>query len=57
MYICVKLLIMAIKKKNVMMSEETHLKLLEIRMKAYKVKGQLLTMENCILYLIENQKD
>jgi hypothetical protein len=48
---------MAIKKKNVMMSEETHLKLLEIRMKAYKVKGQLLTMENCILYLIENQKD
>jgi hypothetical protein len=57
MYICIKLLIMAIKKKNVMMSEETHCKLMEIRMKVYKTKGLLLTMEKSILYLIENQKD
>jgi hypothetical protein len=57
MYICIKLLIMAIKKKNVMMSEETHCKLMEIRMRVYKTKGLLLTMEKSILYLIENQKD
>ena len=57
MYICIKLLIMAIKKKNVMMSEETHCKLMEIRMRIYKTKGLLLTMEKSILYLIENQKD
>jgi hypothetical protein len=57
MYICIKLLIMAIKKKNVMMSEETHCKLMEIRMRVYKTKGLLLTMEKTILYLIENQKD
>jgi hypothetical protein len=48
---------MAIKKKNVMMSEETHCKLMEIRMRVYKTKGLLLTMEKSILYLIENQKD
>jgi len=57
MYICIKLLIMSIKKKNVMMSEETHCKLMEIRMRVYKTKGLLLTMEKSILYLIENQKD
>ena len=57
MYICIKLLIMAIKKKNVMMSEETHCKLMEIRMRVYRTKGLLLTMEKSILYLIENQKD
>jgi hypothetical protein len=57
MYICIKLLIMATKKKNVMMSEETHCKLMEIRMRVYKTKGLLLTMEKSILYLIENQKD
>ena len=57
MYICIKLLIMAAKKKNVMMSEETHCKLMEIRMRVYRTKGLLLTMEKSILYLIENQKD
>ena len=57
MYICIKLMNMAIKKKNVMMSEETHCKLMEIRMRVYKTKGLLLTMEKSILYLIENQKD
>jgi hypothetical protein len=46
---------MAIKKKNVMMSEETHCKLMEIRMKVYRLKGSLLTMEKTILHLIENQ--
>jgi len=55
MYICIKLMKMAIKKKNVMMSEETHCKLMEIRMKVYKSKGLLLTMEKTILHLIENQ--
>jgi hypothetical protein len=57
MYICIKLLTMAAKKKNVMMSEETHCKLMEIRMRVYRTKGLLLTMEKSILYLIENQKD
>jgi hypothetical protein len=55
MYICIKLMNMAIKKKNVMMSEETHCKLMEIRMKVYRLKGSLLTMEKTILHLIENQ--
>jgi hypothetical protein len=55
MYICIKLMNMAIKKKNVMMSEETHCKLMEIRMKVYRSKGLLLTMEKTILHLIENQ--
>lgn len=55
MYICIKLMIMTIKKKNVMMSEETHCKLMEIRMKVYRSKGLLLTMEKTILHLIENQ--
>jgi len=57
MYICIKLLTMAAKKKNVMMSEETHCKLMEIRMRVYRTQGLLLTMEKSILYLIENQKD
>ena len=55
MYICIKLINMAIKKKNVMMSEDTHCKLMEIRMKVYRSKGLLLTMEKTILHLIENQ--
>jgi hypothetical protein len=55
MYICIKLMIMTIKKKNVMMSEDTHCKLMEIRMKVYRSKGLLLTMEKTILHLIENQ--
>lgn len=55
MYICIKLMNMAIKKKNVMMSEDTHCKLMEIRMKVYRSKGLLLTMEKTILHLIENQ--
>jgi hypothetical protein len=55
MYICNKINIMAIKKKNVMMTEETHCKLMEIRMRVYKTKGLLLTMEKTILYLMENQ--
>ena len=55
MYICIKLMNMAIKKKNVMMSEETHCKLMEIRLKVYRSKGSLLTMEKTILHLIENQ--
>lgn len=55
MYICIKLMIMSIKKKNVMMSEDTHCKLMEIRMKVYRSKGILLTMEKAILHLIENQ--
>jgi len=46
---------MTIKKKNVMMSEDTHCKLMEIRMKVYRSKGILLTMEKAILHLIENQ--
>lgn len=46
---------MTIKKKNVMMSEDTHCKLMEIRMKVYRSKGLLLTMEKTILRLIENQ--
>ena len=45
----------AIKKKNVMMTEETHCKLMEIRMRVYKNKGLLLTMEKTILYLMENE--
>ena len=48
-------MIMTIKKKNVMMSEETHCKLMEIRMRVYKTKGLLLTMEKTILYLMENE--
>lgn len=55
MYICIKLMIMTIKKKNVMMSEDTHCKLMEIRMKVYRSKGLLLTMEKTILHLIESQ--
>lgn len=56
MYICIKINIMAaIKKKNVMMTEETHCKLMEIRMRVYKTKGLLLTMEKTILYLMQNE--
>jgi hypothetical protein len=55
MYICVKLLTMTQRKKNVMMSDETHCALMEMRMKIYKEKGKLLTMEKVIAYLIDNQ--
>ena len=55
MYICVKLLTMTQRKKNVMMSDETHCLLMEMRMKIYRDKGSLLTMEKVILYLFENQ--
>jgi len=56
MYICAKLLTMTIRKKNVMMGDETHCALMEMRMKIYKDKGLLLTMEKVIMYLIENQR-
>ena len=56
MYICVKLLTMTVRKKNVMMGDETHCALMEMRMKIYKDKGLLLTMEKVIMYLIENQR-
>ena len=55
MYICVKLLTMTVRKKNVMMSDETHCALMEMRMKIYKEKGWLFTMEKVIMYLIDNQ--
>ena len=55
MYICVKLLNMTVRKKNVMMSDETHCALMEMKMKIYKEKGILLTMEKVIVYLIDNQ--
>jgi hypothetical protein len=55
MYICVKLLTMTQRKKNVMMSDETHCSLMEMRMKIYRDKGKLLTMEKVIMYLLENQ--
>jgi hypothetical protein len=38
-----------------MMSDETHCLLMEMRMKIYRKKGSLLTMEKVILYLFENQ--
>jgi hypothetical protein len=44
------------RKKNVMMSDETHCALMEMRMKIYKEKGMLLTMEKVIAYLIDNQR-
>jgi hypothetical protein len=44
------------RKKNVMMSDETHCLLMEMRMKIYKEKGMLLTMEKVIAYLIDNQR-
>lgn len=46
---------MTVRKKNVMMGDETHCALMELRMKIYKSKGLLLTMEKVIMYLIENQ--
>lgn len=55
MYICVKLLTMTQRKKNVMMSDETHCELMEMRMKIYRERGMLLTMEKVIMYLIMNQ--
>ena len=55
MYICVKLLTMTQRKKNVMMSDNTHCALMEMRMKIYKDKGWLFTMEKVIMYLIDNQ--
>jgi hypothetical protein len=47
---------MTVRKKNVMMGDETHCALMEMRMKIYKDKGLLLTMEKVIMYLIENQR-
>jgi hypothetical protein len=55
MYICVKLLTMTLRKKNVMMGDETHCALMEMRMKIYKEKGILLTMEKVIAYLIDSK--
>jgi hypothetical protein len=46
---------MTVRKKNVMMSDETHCALMEMRMKIYKEKGILLTMEKVIAYLLDNQ--
>ena len=46
---------MTLRKKNVMMTEDVHCSLMEIRMKIYKEKGLLLTMEKVIAYLIDNQ--
>jgi hypothetical protein len=43
------------RKKNVMMSDYTHCALMEMRMKIYKEKGLLFTMEKVIMYLIDNQ--
>lgn len=47
---------MTIRKKNVMMTEEVHCSLMEMRMKIYKEKGLLLTMEKVIAYLIDTQR-
>jgi hypothetical protein len=44
------------RKKNVMMSDNTHCALMEMRMKIYKEKGWLFTMEKVIMYLIDNQR-
>lgn len=44
------------RKKNVMMTEEVHCSLMEIRMQIYKEKGLLLTMEKVIAYLIDTQR-
>ena len=55
MYICTKILNMTVRKKNVMMNEDVHCALMEMRMKIYKEKGILLTMEKVIAYLIDSQ--
>ena len=55
MYICEKILNMTVRKKNVMMNEDVHCALLEMRMRIYKEKGVLLSMEKVIIYLIENK--
>jgi hypothetical protein len=44
------------KLKNIMISEDTHLKVVELRTKLYKETGQLLKMEKVILYLLDKAK-
>ena len=44
------------RKKNVMMNEDVHCALMEIRMQIYKKEGKLLTMEKVIAYLIDTQR-
>ena len=44
------------KIKNIMISEETHIKVIELKTKIYKETGQLLTMEKVIIYLLDNAK-
>ena len=46
---------MTVRKKNVMMNEDVHCALMEMRMKIYKEKGILLTMEKVIAYLIDSK--
>lgn len=55
MYICIKYYNMT-KLKNIMISEDTHLKVVELRTKLYKETGQLLKMEKVILYLLDKAK-
>ncbi len=43
---------MTIRKKNVMMTDDVHCALMEVRMKIYKNTGTLLTMEKVIAHLI-----
>ena len=47
---------MTLRKKNVMMTEDVHCALMEVRMKIYKNTGTLLTMEKVIAYLIDCQR-
>jgi len=47
---------MTVRKKNVMMTDDVHCALMEVRMKIYKEKGLLLTMEKVIAYLIDCQR-
>ena len=44
------------KIKNIMISEETHIKVIELKTKIYKETGQLLTMEKVIIYLLDKAK-
>jgi hypothetical protein len=43
---------MTVRKKNVMMTDDVHCALMEVRMKIYKNTGTLLTMEKVIAHLI-----
>jgi hypothetical protein len=44
------------KLKNIMISNETHLRVIELRTKIYKETGELLKMEKVILYLLDKAK-